>query len=334
MSAPTCMITGGAGYIGSHAVLAFREAGAEIVVIDDLSTGRRWTVPDDIPFYEGAVSDSDLVRRIVSEHAIDAVIHFAGSIRVDESVADPLKYYRNNTCATRDLVETCVAAGIENFLFSSTAAVYGVPDQTMISESVETRPINPYGASKLATESILRDVSAAHDFRHAALRYFNAAGADPSGRTGQMSNSSTHLIKVATQAAVGARDHIDIYGDDYDTPDGTCIRDYVHVSDIARAHVDAVAYLMAAKQSATFNIGTGRGASVREVLAAVGRVSGRELDIRIAPRRPGDPPALVADSTLLQSKTPWRPTCSDLDFIVKTAFDWQQTLAERGEPMG
>ena len=278
------IITGGAGYIGSHAVLAFLEAGFRVVVVDDLSTGRRNSIPNDVKFIDGDVGDTELVGRVIREHDIGAVVHFAGRTVVPESVSDPLKYYRNNTAASRNLIEACVANRVRHFIFSSTCSVYGQPEKVPITEDAPTVPINPYGSSKLMIEWILRDTAIAHDFHFVALRYFNVAGADPSGRTGQSTPDATHLIKIASQAAVGLRDGIEIFGEDYDTSDGTCIRDYVHVSDLAAVHVDALEQLTAANKNLVLNCGYGRGYSVREVLATVEKEAGFRLNIRGAPR--------------------------------------------------
>ncbi len=315
------LITGGAGYVGSHAVLAFREAGYAVVVLDDLSTGRRDAVPSDVDFVEGDAGDREHVGDLMRAHRIMAVVHFAGSIVVPESIVDPLTYYRNNTCVSRNLIQACVEEGVGRFIFSSTAAVYGAPDKLPISEDAPTSPINPYGASKLVTEWILRDTAAAHDFVYAALRYFNVAGADPSGRSGQSTPNATHLIKIASQAAVGRRDHVEIFGEDYETPDGTCIRDYIHVTDLAMAHVEALRHLDSGAGNLALNCGYGHGYSVREVLQAVEREAGVRLDLRPGPRRPGDPPSLVADVALIRERLDWRPRHDELGFIVRTAIE-------------
>ncbi len=324
------LITGGAGYIGSHAVLAFREAGGAVVVLDDLSTGRREVVPEDVPLVEGDAGDGALVRDLIASHGIGAVVHFAGSIVVPESVTDPLKYYRNNTCASRALIEACVAGGVRRFVFSSTAAVYGMPATVPIPEDAPTVPINPYGASKLMTEWILRDTAAANDFAYVAMRYFNVAGADPGGRSGQASRAATHVIEVASHAALGLRDGFEIFGDDYDTPDGTCIRDYIHVSDLAEAHVLALGHLESQGASAILNLGNERGFSVREVVESVRRVSGRDFRLRIGPRRPGDPAHLVADATRARALLGWRPRRADLDTQIADAWRWHSKELESG----
>ncbi len=321
------LITGGAGYIGSHAVLSFLDAGHPVVVLDDLSTGNRALVPPPVHFVKGDVGDRDLVRSLLAEEAVEAVVHFAGSVVVPESVANPLKYYGNNSSASRSLIESCVEAGVRAFLFSSTAAVYGSPDVIPVKEDAPVAPVNPYGWSKLMTEQVLKDTAAAHDFTYAALRYFNVAGADPEGRTGQSTPNATHLIKIASEVAIGRRPFMEIYGEDYDTPDGTCIRDYIHVSDLARAHVAALAHLVSSGANAIFNCGYGHGFSVREVLRSVAEVAAVDLDVRAAPRRPGDPAALVADSARIQSLLGWRPEHDDLAFIVRTAIDWERQRA-------
>ena len=333
MATPTVLITGGAGYIGSHAVLAFRSAGYPVVVLDDLSTGRRAAVAEDIPFIEGDVGDRTVVDAVIHKHKIAAVVHFAGSIVVPESVSDPLKYYLNNSCASRTLIHACVAAGVKRFIFSSTAAVYGMPDQVPVAEDAPLAPINPYGTSKLMTEWMLRDTAAAHDFAYVALRYFNVAGADPQGRTGQASKAPTHLIEVANRAAAGDRDHLTIFGDDYDTPDGTCVRDYIHVIDLADAHVLALRYLEGGGRSRPLNLGNQRGFSVREVADAVRRVTGRDFAVRMGPRRPGDPAKLVADATAARQVLGWTPQRADLDTQIGDAWRWQQAMA-KASPAG
>ncbi|HYD99437.1 MAG TPA: UDP-glucose 4-epimerase GalE [Alphaproteobacteria bacterium] len=323
----TVLVTGGAGYIGSHAVLALRDAGYGVVVLDNLSTGRRQGVPADVPLVIGSVGDSGLVADTLKEHGIAAVMHFAGSIVVPESVSKPLLYYRNNTVNSHALVETCVRQGVQNFIFSSTAAVYGDAKDTPIREDSPTQPINPYGTSKLMTEFMLRDTAAAvSDFRYIALRYFNVAGADPQGRTGQSTPNATHLIKVAAQAALGMRPELQLFGEDYPTPDGTCIRDYIHVTDLVAAHVDALGYLLKGGQSRVFNCGYGQGFSVKEVVKAVGEVYGRPVPHRIVGRRPGDPAALVAASDRIRAELGWTPKHDELRFIVETALAWERRL--------
>ena len=324
------LVTGGAGYIGSHAVLALLDAGWPVVVIDNLVTGFRWAVPEAVTFAEGDIGDQALVGRLIEEHGIKAAIHFAGSIVVPESVSDPLKYYENNTVKSRSLIESAVKGGVRHFIFSSTAATYGIPDRVPISEDQHTQPINPYGWSKLMTERMLQDVAAAHPLNFCALRYFNVAGADPQGRSGQSTAGATHLIKVAVEAAIGKRSHVSVFGTDYDTPDGTGIRDYIHVSDLAAAHVDALEKLIAEPEAShILNCGYGRGFSVLEVLDAVDRVTNMKIERRLDPRRPGDPDSLVADNSRILATLPWRPKRDDLDTIIADALAWERKLAER-----
>lgn len=325
----TVLITGGAGYIGSHVVLALGDAGRSVVVIDDLSKGLREAVPSSVPFYEGDAGDTGLLREVAEAHRVSAVMHFAGAVVVPESVADPLKYYLQNTAKSRSLIEVCVEQGIRHFVFSSTAAVYGSVAGEAVSETAPTLPASPYGRSKLMTEWMLGDVAAAHGLSYAALRYFNVAGADPEGRSGQSTPGATHLIKVACEVAVGRRSHMEIFGEDYDTPDGTCVRDYIHVTDLAAAHLAALRSLEAEGGSLTLNCGYGRGYSVREVLSAVERVAGRSLDVRSSPRRPGDVAQIVADVSAISSRLAWRPEHDDLDEIVRSALAWERRLASR-----
>jgi UDP-glucose 4-epimerase len=321
------LVTGGAGYIGSHAVLALRDSGWPVAVIDDLSSGSRSVVPADVPFYEGNVADRSLVERIFAEQGTEAIMHFAGSIVVPESVEKPLEYYANNTLASHALIGAAVAVGVKHILFSSTAAVYGAPERVPIEEDDPKAPINPYGASKLMTERMLADASAAHPFNYGALRYFNVAGADPKGRTGQIGKGSTHLIKVACEAAVGKRDRIAVYGSDYPTPDGTCIRDYIHVSDLAAAHAAALEWLIEhPSDNLVLNCGYGRGLSVLEVLEAVDRAGGTPVARAMEARRVGDPPMLVAATARLLDTLPWRPACDDIDTIVRDALAWERKL--------
>ena len=328
------LVTGGAGYIGSHAVLALAEAGRRIVVIDDLSTGFRWAVPPDVTFALGDVGDEALVGRLIIEYGIDSILHFAGSIIVPESVTHPLKYYRNNTANSRALIAVAVANNVRHFVFSSTAAVYGNPESSLIGEDTPPRPINPYGRSKLMTEIMLQDVADAHEINFCALRYFNVAGADPAGRAGQATVGATHLIKIAVEAVCGKRAGVEIYGDDFPTPDGTGVRDYIHVSDLARAHVHALDALSAnPAQSHVLNCGYGRGFSVLDVLDCVERVAGVALNRRTAPRRAGDPPALIADNAQLLARLPWRPRFDNLETIVEHALQWERALDARvGRP--
>jgi UDP-glucose 4-epimerase len=325
------LVTGGAGYIGSHAVLALKEAGWNVVVIDDLSSGSREVVPEDVPFYHGSIAERVLVDSILDEQGIGAIMHFAGSIVVPESVERPLDYYRNNTLASHSLISAAVDAGVKHILFSSTAAVYGAPTQVPIGEDDLKEPINPYGASKLMTERMLADAAAAYPFNYGALRYFNVAGADPQGRTGQIGKGSTHLIKVAVEAAVGKRDHVDVFGTDYPTPDGTCVRDYIHVSDLAAAHVAALEWLSRnPDDNLVLNCGYGRGLSVLEVLDAVDRANGTPLRRDMQERRPGDPPALVASNGRLLETLDWRPIHADIDRIVADALAWERKLFDKG----
>ena len=318
------LVTGGAGYIGSHAVLALQDAGWPVVVVDNLVTGFRSAVPYGAPFYETDVGDGETVRTILRAHNIGAIMHFAGSVVVPESVENPLKYYDNNTARSRVLIEAAVTEGVPHFVFSSTAAVYGEPEASRVSEESPTRPINPYGMSKLMTEAMLRDVTAAHDLNHCILRYFNVAGADPQGRAGQSTTGATHLIKVAVEAALAKRSHVAIFGDDFETRDGTGVRDYIHVSDLVAAHVLALEALIGKPDaSMTLNCGYGRGYSVREVLDAVDRVSGGEIERRQEPRRAGDPGELISENAKLLATLPWHPRHQDIDEIVGHALAWE-----------
>jgi UDP-glucose 4-epimerase len=320
------LITGGAGYIGSHMVLSALERGLDVVVLDNLSTGMRGLVADGAHFHQGQVGDPLFVRRLLNYYSITAVIHFAGSIVAPDSVKDPLAYYANNTVASRTLIEACVAEGVKQFIFSSSALIYGPPLLGAMPETTAKQPENPYGRSKLMTEWMLEDVARAHDFRFVALRYFNVAGADPGGRTGQSTPRATHLIKRACQVALGRVPHLDIFGTDYPTPDGTGVRDYIHVSDLVAAHLIALDHLAKGGESVALNCGYGRGASVREVINAVSRVVGREVPAVESPRRPGDPPALVADATRLKTDFGWRPKHDDLHEIISTAYEWERRL--------
>jgi UDP-glucose 4-epimerase len=323
------LVTGGAGYIGSHAVLALQDAGWPVAVIDNLTTGFRFAVPEGVAFYQGDIEDAGLLANVFAEQGTRAVMHFAGSIVVPESVEHPLKYYHNNTVKSRALIEAAVNAGVPHFIFSSTAATYGMPEVSPVTEDTPRRPINPYGWSKLMTEQMLADTAAAHPLNYCALRYFNVAGADPQGRSGQSTAGATHLIKVAVEAALGKRQSVAVYGTDYATPDGTGVRDYIHVSDLAAAHVLALEALIAAPgRSLTMNCGYGRGFSVLEVLDAVDRVTNLRIERVMAPRRLGDPDSLVSDPSLLKATLPWRPNHADLDTIVAHALAWERKLAE------
>ncbi len=319
------LVTGGAGYIGSHVVLQLREADERVVVLDDLSTGFRDAVGD-AELVVGDVGDQALVARLLREHDVDTVMHFAARTIVPESVADPLRYYGNNTCATRNLLACCRDAGVAHFVFSSSAAVYGIPGNGLAREDSPTAPINPYGSSKLMSEWMLRDLAAAGGPRYVALRYFNVAGCDPDGRIGQSTPHATLLVKVACEAALGKRESLRVFGTDYDTPDGTGVRDYIHVADLARAHLDALRYLREGGASTTLNCGYGHGYSVREVLAAVGRAHGAPVPAVDAPRRAGDPPSLVAVADRIHATLGWQPRHDDLDFIARTALAWERKL--------
>jgi UDP-glucose 4-epimerase len=320
------LITGGAGYIGSHMVLAALDRGDQVVVLDNLSTGIRALVAEEAHFHLGNVGDQVLLRELFQRYAVTAVIHFAGSIVVPESVEKPLAYYENNTAASRNLIEACVDCGVKHFIFSSTAAVYGLPEHNPVTELDALSPINPYGRSKLMTEWMLEDAARAHDLHYVALRYFNVAGADPSGRTGQSTAKATHLIKRACQAALGRIPALDIFGTDFPTRDGTGVRDYIHVSDLVATHALALDHLRQGGGSAVFNCGYGHGFSVREVIETVSRVTGRTIPVREAPPRPGDPAELVADSSKLQTQFGWRPEHDDLEEIVSTAYAWERRL--------
>jgi len=327
MTKPSVLVTGGAGYIGSHAVLALKDAGWRVAVVDDLSTGKRSAVPEGVPFFHGSIAERVLVDNIIDELGIGAIMHFAGSIVVPESVERPLEYYANNTVASHALVSAAVDAGVKHILFSSTAAVYGAPEHVPVVEDMPKAPINPYGASKLMTERMLEDASEALPFNYGALRYFNVAGADPQGRTGQQGKGSTHLIKVAVEAAVGKRAQVAVYGTDYPTPDGTCIRDYIHVSDLAAAHVAALDWLIAhPDQNLVMNCGYGRGLSVLEVLDAVDRAIDTPLVRKMEDRRAGDPPQLIAGNERLLQTLDWRPAYADIDRIVGDALAWERKL--------
>jgi UDP-glucose 4-epimerase len=308
-------------------VLALLDAGEKVIVLDNLSTGFRWAVPPAATLVVGDVGDQDLVRTVIRKYGVQSIVHFAGSIVVPESVADPLGYYNNNTVKSRALMEAAVATGLKHFIFSSTAAVYGNPAENPVSEAAQPAPMSPYGWSKLMTEIMLADTSRAHDFNYVALRYFNVAGADPKGRSGQSTPRATHLIKVACETALGQRAHMDVFGTDYPTHDGTCIRDYIHVTDLIRAHVAALDYLRTGGKSEIFNCGYSKGFSVLEVIEAVKRVSGVDFDARLVPRRPGDPAAIVAGSQKIRDQLGWQPRHDDLDEIVRHALSWEDHLA-------
>ena len=319
------LITGGAGYIGSHVALQLRARAERVVALDDLSRGFRQAVLD-VPLVVGNVGDRDTVRAALEAHGVDTVMHFAACTVVPESVRDPLKYYGNNTCATRSLLQCCLEGEVRHFVFSSTAAVYGIPAAGVAAEDTPTSPINPYGSSKLMSEWMLAAVAAASPLRYVSLRYFNVAGSDSGGRIGQATPNATLLIKVACEAAVGKRAEVAIFGTDYPTPDGTGVRDYIHVEDLAAAHLDALQYLRAGGGSTTLNVGYGHGYSVRQVLASVERVSGKPLKVREEPRRPGDPPALVARAERIRRELGWKPRLDDLDTIVRTGLAWEERL--------
>jgi UDP-glucose 4-epimerase len=324
------LVTGGAGYIGSHMVLALLDAGHdEIVVLDDLSTGFDWAVPEGVKLVVGDIADQALVTQTILQHRIDALAHFAAKIVVPDSVSDPLGYYLANTVKTRSLIEASVRAGVRHVIFSSTAAVYGEPEVVPVPEDLPLSPINPYGRSKLMSEWMIADAAAAHGFSYVILRYFNVAGADPKGRSGQSTPNATHLIKVATQAALGQRERLDVYGTDYPTPDGSCLRDYIQVSDLAEAHRVALDHLRSGGESLTLNCGYGRGYSVLEVIDVVKRISGRDFDVRICPRRPGDPARIVAEAGLIRARLGWTPAHDDLDAIVAQALAWEDRLGRR-----
>jgi UDP-glucose 4-epimerase len=327
MRTMTVLVTGGAGYIGSHTVHELTDAGEPVVVLDNLSTGFRFALPSSVPLIVGEAGNQALVGSVLREHGITGIAHFAAKIVVPESVADPLGYYLNNTVTSRALIESAVKHGVKNFVFSSTAAVYGEQDNAPVNEDANKAPLSPYGWSKLMTEVMLRDVSRAHGLKHTILRYFNVAGADPKLRTGQSTPAATHLIKLAAQAAIGLRPELKVFGTDYPTPDGTCIRDYIHVTDLARAHWAALRHLRAGGASDTFNCGYGRGSSVLEVIEAIRRVSGLAVDVDYVGRRAGDAASLVADTTRIRATLDWEPQYENLDTIVSHALAWEIRLA-------
>ena len=325
----TILVTGGAGYIGSHMVLELLDAGESVVVLDNLSTGFAWAVDPRATLVVGDMGDQRLVERVMKLHAVEAVIHFAARIVVPDSVSDPLGYYLANTVKTRAVMAAAVACGVRHFIFSSTAAVYGTPEVMPVKEDAPARPESPYGTSKLVTEWMLRDAAAAHDLSYVVLRYFNVAGADPKGRTGQSTPNATHLIKVAVQTAIGLRQKMDVFGTDYPTPDGTCLRDYIHVTDLVRAHLSALAHLRGGGESMVANCGYGHGYSVKEVIDTVRAVTKVNFRADYAPRRPGDAAAVVADATRARTRLGWTPEHDDLTEIVEAAYAWERRLANR-----
>lgn len=323
------LVTGGAGYIGSHMVWELLDQGEDVVVLDRLTTGFNWAVPLEVRLYVGDVGDRSLVRQIIRRHEVDAIIHFAGSVVVPESIADPIGYYANNTVKSLALIEAAVSAGVKNFIFSSTAAVYGRTGADPVSEDHPVVPQTPYGSSKLMTEWMLRDASRAHDFRYAALRYFNVSGADPRGRTGQSTAGATHLVKVAVEAAIGKRKRIEVFGTDYPTPDGTCIRDFIHVADLVAAHRLALSRLRAGGASLVANCGYGHGYSVLDLIEAVQRASGSSIEVRLGSRREGDMPCVIADSSLIKRELGWEPRYDNLDEIAASSLAWERALTRR-----
>jgi UDP-glucose 4-epimerase len=323
------LVTGGAGYIGSHMVLALLDRGESVVVLDNLSTGFDWAVPAGVKLVVGDMGDGDLVGRTIAENDITAIAHFAAKIVVPESVADPLGYYLNNTAKSRSLIEAAVTGGVKQFIFSSTAAVYGDVSTDAVGEDEPKEPVSPYGRSKLMTEWMLGDTARATDLRYVVLRYFNVAGADPAGRTGQSTPAATHLIKVAAQTALGQRAQMEVFGTDYPTPDGSCLRDYIQVSDLADAHLVALDHLRRGGESLTLNCGYGRGYSVLEVIEVMKRVSGVDFPVRLSPRRPGDPAAIVAKADRIRAELGWQPKHDDLEGIIRQALAWEKRLGER-----
>ncbi|MBN9585509.1 MAG: UDP-glucose 4-epimerase GalE [Afipia sp. 62-7] len=322
----TVLVTGGAGYIGSHTVRALVDAGESVVVIDNLSTGFSQFLPEDVPLFIGDAADENLVEGVIAAHNVSSIIHFAGSVVVPDSLRDPLGYYRNNTMTTRNLLNAAVRCNISRFIFSSTAAVYGNPDRMPVPEEAPTRPLSPYGSSKLMTEIMLHDVATAHGMHYVVLRYFNVAGADPQARIGLATVGATHLLKIAVEAATGQRAKIDVFGTDYPTPDGSCIRDFIHVTDLAQAHRAALTYLDQGGPSATLNCGYGRGYSVIETIEAVRRASGRNFAVQYASRRPGDIMTMIADTARIRATLDWTPQYDDLDTIARHALAWEEKL--------
>lgn len=325
----TVLVTGGAGYIGSHMVLALRDRGEKVVVIDNLSSGFPWALPPDVPLRGGDVGDPAFTRGVMDEFGVTEIAHFAAKIVVPESVAEPLMYYHANTVKSRALIEAAVQHGVKRFIFSSTAAVYGDVSGDPVSEDQATAPVSPYGRSKLMTEWMLRDASAAHGLQFIALRYFNVAGADPQGRSGQSFPNATHLIKVAVQAALGQRPHLDVFGTDYPTRDGSCLRDYIHVTDLATAHVDALNHLRQGGDNLVLNCGYGQGFSVLEVIEVVKKVTGVDFPVRLGPRRPGDPATIIAKADRIRAELGWTPGHDNLEEIVAAAFRWEKVLQSR-----
>ena len=323
------LVTGGLGYIGSHMVLELVDRGLGVVVLDDLSTGLRSALPAGVPLIVGDVGDAPKVATVIREYQIDAIAHFAAKIVVPDSVKQPLEYYHSNTSNSRTLIHTATACGVKNFIFSSTAAIYGDVAVNPVSEDTPAMPISPYGRSKLMTEWMLQDAARAHDLRYVVLRYFNVSGADPKGRGGQSMPNATHLIKVAMQAALGQRSHIDVYGSDYPTDDGTCERDFIHVSDLARAHIGALENLRAGGVGGTFNCGYGHGYSVKQIIQMVKKVSGVDFDVRYTGRRLGDPPSVIADSRRIRTALGWSPKYDDIQQIIRHAFDWESGMLAR-----
>jgi UDP-glucose 4-epimerase len=322
----TILVTGGAGYIGSHMTYGLGDRGERVVVLDNLTTGFRSLVNPEAEFVEGSIADRELVEAVLNDYDVESVVHFAGSVVVPESVENPIKYYQNNTAASCTLVDACIRSGIRNFIFSSTAAVYGVPDVPMVGEDIIPDPINPYGRSKLMIEWLLKDAARAHDFHFVALRYFNVAGADPKGRTGQSTPRATHLIKRACQAALGRVPYLEIFGQDYPTPDGTGIRDYIHVTDLISAHLLVLDHLRGGGESSVYNVGYGRGCSVREIIDVAEQVTGKKIPVRESSRRLGDPATIVANSSRLKEHLNWKPQYDDIKTIVRTAFEWERNL--------
>jgi UDP-glucose 4-epimerase len=327
----TVLVTGGAGYIGSHMVHALADAGEGVVVIDNLSTGFSAFLPQGVPLFIGDAADENLVEGVIAAHDVDAIIHFAGSVVVPDSIRDPLAYYRNNTMTTRSLLNSAVKCGVKRFIFSSTAAVYGNPEFMPVTEEAPTRPLSPYGSSKLMSEIMLHDAAAAHAMNAVVLRYFNVAGADPRGRIGLATVGATHLLKIAVEAATGQRAKIDVFGTDYPTADGSCVRDFIHVSDLVQAHGAALSYLRSGGASTTLNCGYGRGYSVLQTIEAVRRVSRRNFAVQYAPRRPGDIMTMIADISRIRATLDWIPQYDNLDIIAAHALAWEEKLLrERG----